>query len=394
VLTQTEGAPAGTRSPDMREAGVALRSDTRTIGRSENGASGFPESELDALRRARTSNPSAPWWLKASPEQLAGLVAVAVRIGVELPAAVAAHCRGLGLALPAGVRSFPVLGSEGRRLSRSRPPTTPRTGKERSFPRCVYPQHILAAEKGGTALAPLELRCRRWTCPGCRVLLAAEHGGRVLEAFAAQSMYLETVRTGEWEAWRKRAKAAGVEWARTPSGPFTFAVLSTDALGPNAEEVAPARRAEVVAEVLSSRPHYGNRDKSPGNLSSSRGFLPPAQPAAKPEAELEKAWHRVGSWSPDPAEETAAQVFRKAAEQGLPAELLEPTAALQAGVRVEIDWANSEQVAAAARFLRSLAFVAFKGADSPPLCDAWQDDGRIGYDTGREPEQARLAVVA
>jgi len=257
----------------------------------------------------------------------------------------------------------------------------------------VYPQHISAASKGTKHLGFLEIRCRRWTCPGCRLLLAAEHGARVLEAFDGESMYLEQVRTGEWEAWRKRANRHGVRFVRAPSSPFAYAVLSTDAVGPEAEEIAPARRAEVVAEALSSRPHYGNRDKSPGNLSSSRGFLPPAKPAANPEVELEKAWKRIGAWTPDPERDTAGQVAEAAELEGLPAELLDPTPALQTGILVEVDWADFEQVAAAARLLKRLAFVAFDGADDSPLSDTWRDDSRMGYDTEREPVQARLAIA-
>lgn len=395
---KTEGAPAGTRSPKLREAGEVLRSDTRTIPHARSGASGFPDTELDALRQARNADAGTPWLLKASAEQLAAVVAYAVRAGLELPAAVVIRCQGLGLPIPEGaavVRSFPVPGSEVERTSKSvHSPKRRRTGKQRTFARCVYPQHITAASKGTKRLGFLEVRCRRWTCPGCRELLAAEHGGRVLEAFRGESMYRAEVKRGEWEAWRKRANRAGVRFVRAPVSPFAFAVFTTDAVTPDAVEVPERLRLKAVREVLTGRPHYGNRDASPGNLSSSRGFLPPAQPAANPEAELEKAWHRVGAWTPNPQEDTAAQAYAAAEAEGLPAELLDATPALQAGVAVEVDWADSGQVAAAARLLKRLAFVAFDGADDAPLCDAWQDDNRIGYNTGREPVQARLRGVA
>lgn len=399
MLTTGENQePGGNRAPE-RKAGTALSSNASTIPPPEDSRESLRwPTELDYLRAQHAAHAGGePWLYKASPEQLAGLVAVAARAGVTLTAAVIRRCEVLGLPLPPGVRSSPVSVPEGvaRAPKRAHSPKRHRIGEKRTFPRCVYPQHIAAASKGTKRLGFLEVRCRRWTCPGCRLLLAAEHGARIVEAFAGESMYRAEVKSGEWEAWRKRANRAGVRFVRAPVSPFAYAVLSTDAVSPDAEEVPERLRAKVVREVLTGRPHYGNRDKSPGHLSSSRGFLPPAKATAPDaEAELEAQWRRVGSWSPNPEQDTARQAFEAAQAEGLPAELLEATPALQAGVAVEVDWADSEQVAAASRLLRRLAFVAFDGADDAPLCDAWQDDNRVGYDTEREPVQPSLRGVA
>jgi len=259
----------------------------------------------------------------------------------------------------AGIRSRPSVPSSPSSRTPSRRGTSggfqPRRKRAHSSSvertPCPYPQHLVVEDSETGEQRALKVRCRRWTCPSCRVLLAADAAGRVLEAFKGREIWVEEIKAGEWNAYRMRKSRQGeIDHVRTPRTPFSHTVLTTQPVTDNAVKITEDRAATVL-EIMGSRPDYHKGEQRPGHLSASRGFLSSA--AEKDEDSL---WSLIGTWvEPEGVKELGDWLINAALDAGLEITELAATDTVEAGVQTGVD----PDPAALAAFHGRIGFVEF-----------------------------------
>jgi hypothetical protein len=396
VLTlQKRGAPAGTRSPEARKAGAPLRSNTPTIPRAAEGASGSPEWWLPEVEwlRARHAEPytppphAAPLPAPDAIGQAAGeLVLTALRANVRIPR----------------IKNTPrePLSTFGESVSAKYGHSAPGCSRARRG------QWFKGKESGREYRFDL-LTCQRRTCPACRPFLTAATAAQLERRFDGLPLYELEVAEEAFEAARKRVNRRGGLYVGVPSPGGRRVVLSTVPANLAREgepvEVAPEHRRAVLRDLAAHRP----MDKR--HVVSSRTL--PAEDGQE---------NRAGSWlaevnpqrealeysGHDTSKADTATVEAYAAEVGLPVTRVLDLPELKAlrleahpldprvehlkrrlgftephGEIVELKYADDGSLVSAK--------VTGRRARSAPLAADWHDDPAL-YNRHRKAEQPPL----